>query len=492
MSPLTNARQLELFPLTIEERLLNIALNPESNDDREQENDDDKFYFSKELRNTPTIPQNIYDALPTVLRDASGLFSNSREKDVFLTGAISVLSGVFSKVTGFYDRKKVHSNLFSFIVAPAASDKSAMIFGKSLGTQIHNNFIGESKQKMSEYLQKKKAANKKNSSEGSQDVNIDIGPKPQRKILFIPANSSSASVISHLEQSDQSGIIVETEADTMANTFKQDWGGYSDLLRKSFHHEPISYSRKKEDEYIEVEKPRLSVCLTGTPSQVGGLIHSASDGLFSRFLFYAYSSKQKWRDVSTTNKINLTSYFEEASKKIKNIYDMLDREEYEFDLPNHHWVLFNERFGSLLEQTDKLTGGDSASSIKRMGLMTYRIALILSVLRSFEGKLPMDYISCEDEDFGAAMLLSKIYVQHSIFMFESLKKGDEDGSKTTSLAITRFINQIKSNKSHKRKNLVEIGMNMGIQERTVDLYLKRLVDEKLLYKSEKFGEYYKK
>jgi len=78
-------------------------------------------------------------------------------------------------------------------------------------------------------------------------------------------------------------------------------------LRKAFHHERISSSKKTNNEYIEVNEPRLAVALSGTPNQVTGLIATAEDGLFSRFIFYAYKVEQLWRDVSPyANNINLT------------------------------------------------------------------------------------------------------------------------------------------------------------------------------------------
>ena len=83
-----------------------------------------------------------------------------------------------------------------------------------------------------------------------------------------------------MKEGDEQGIFCETEADTMGNVLKQDWGSYSDLLRKAFHHEPVSYSRKTNKEWIELKMPRLSVALAGTPGQVEGLIKSAEDVLF--------------------------------------------------------------------------------------------------------------------------------------------------------------------------------------------------------------------
>jgi hypothetical protein len=121
---------------------------------------------------------------------------------------------------------------------------------------------------------------------------MELPQEPNYKILYIPANISSAMVIQHLKEGNERGIFCETEADSMGNTLKQDWGGYSDLLRKAFHHEPISYSRKTNKEFVEIDNPCLSVALSGTPGQVENLIKSSEDGLFSRFIFYSFKSNQ--------------------------------------------------------------------------------------------------------------------------------------------------------------------------------------------------------
>ncbi|MDR1346193.1 MAG: DUF3987 domain-containing protein [Bacteroidales bacterium] len=63
------------------------------------------------------------------------------------------------------------------------------------------------------------------------------------------------------------GLIFETEGDTLAQTFKSEHGNYSDDLRKAFHHETISYNCRKDREFVELQTPRLSALLSGTPSK---------------------------------------------------------------------------------------------------------------------------------------------------------------------------------------------------------------------------------
>ena len=104
------------------------------------------------------------------------------------------------------------------------------------------------------------------------------------KLVFIPANISTAVIYKRLHANGGIGILFESKADTMKNTLKSEWGTYDDLLRKAFHFEEATLERK--DRYFKIEHPRLSVILSGTPNQIQGIIPDAENGLFSRFIFY--------------------------------------------------------------------------------------------------------------------------------------------------------------------------------------------------------------
>jgi hypothetical protein len=46
--------------------------------------------------------------------------------------------------------------------------------------------------------------------------------KPPFKVVFIPANTSSAKLYDHLKDNGETGIICETEADTLGIVFKNE------------------------------------------------------------------------------------------------------------------------------------------------------------------------------------------------------------------------------------------------------------------------------
>src|SRR6185369_8710364 len=87
-----------------------------------------------------------------------------------------------------------------------------------------------------------------------KDFNIEKAKKPADKMLIIPANNSTTGVFQLLFENEGRGLLFETEGDTMAQAFKSDYGNYSDGFRKAFHHETISYYRRTDREYVDIER----------------------------------------------------------------------------------------------------------------------------------------------------------------------------------------------------------------------------------------------
>ena len=80
---------------------------------------------------SPYIPEYIYDILPPTLKEACNVFKG-RERDVFFTSALSIISGGLHNVSGLYANNKVFPNLFSIIIAPPASGKGVMKYSKTI------------------------------------------------------------------------------------------------------------------------------------------------------------------------------------------------------------------------------------------------------------------------------------------------------------------------------------------------------------------------
>ena len=420
------------------------------------------------LKATPTIPEELYLQMPEILHHGAMAFTDERERDVFLTGALAILSGCLPGVKGVYAGNEVFPNVFSFAIAPAASGKGALKFAKMLADEYHSFVLKASREAESQYNQELSEHKQKISSKKKGDTSTEEQPtKPTFKVVYIPANTSYAKILWHLEQNEGTGIICETEADTLGNVFKQEWGSYSDMLRKSFHHERLSRSRKGNNEFTEVNAPSLSIALSGTPNQVTGLISSSEDGLFSRFIFYAFKVEQKWKDVSpNANNINLTEHFKVLSLKVFNMVQFLQREETIVTLTNQQWQQLNQTCEAWLNEVTMFTAEEAASIVKRLGLILYRMAMLFTALRKFENGEAANQVVCTNEDFSTALRLAEIYLHHSILMFNNLPKQSEATQFKTGDSTRKFFDTLPA--EFTRQQAVETGKQFQLSARTVD------------------------
>ncbi len=286
--------------------------------------------------------------------------------------------------------------------------------------------------------------------------------------------------------------MCETEADTLAEVLSQDWGRYSDLLRKAFHHEPISYKRKAGvekgfPEYAHLESPCLSVALTGTKDQLLKLIPSAENGLFSRFLFYCFQSDCQWRDVSPQgDRPNLNGYFRSLSEEVFHLITAVEAvREIEFSLRPGHWQHLNRTFARWLQEISLLVSKELASVVKRLGLVTFRIAMLLTILRKYgQGNLSKE-AECEDIDFDSALRLAEVYKQHALAIYAVLPKGNQ-------VQFTHQQRQFFAALPDRftREEAATLAEGFGISIRTLTNYLNKWVETTLVQK-EKQG-YYRK
>ena len=83
--------------------------------------------LKEELFDTPMINRSVYEDLPLILKTGCDLFpASSRERDIFLTAGLVLMSGCFPHSYFYYDNSKLHFNLFAMIVAGPASGKGTV------------------------------------------------------------------------------------------------------------------------------------------------------------------------------------------------------------------------------------------------------------------------------------------------------------------------------------------------------------------------------
>lgn len=413
---------------------------------------------------SPFIPDFIFNNLPDLLKKTCAVFESERERDVFFIGALGVLSGCLPNTSGVYYGSTVYPNLYGLIIAPPASGKGVLKYSKALAVKYHNKIVDESRKLRKDYDDRITLLNR-----NKKRPIIAIRPQePPFKVVFIPGNTSLSMLVKHLENNSGEGIICESEADTMGNANKQDWGDYSPLLRVAFHHESYALSRKANQEYLEVLEPKISVVLTGTPSQLPNLINSVQDGLFSRFIFYSYISEPIWNNPSQLSFVNLNEYFNQIGEEVYDMVEYLRKYPTKVHLSSVQWEVFNSRFEVLLKETNFLYGDDTISIVRRLGLVVYRICMILTAINKVQNGDLTEQLECTDEDFSIALNLSEIFLQHSITAFKTIPKtGKFEKNKINYRA--KLINELPD--EFVRKDAIALAEKFKVSIRTIDLLL---------------------
>ena len=426
----------------------------------------------------PTFPKSIYPELPEFLQQVVAIATSDEEKDILLLGSLVAISACLPKVYGIYDGKKVFSNLFLFVTAQASAGKGRMVHCRQLVNPIHKELREEAKLHKQHYeLDLVEYNAKKGKEEG-----VEKPARPPEKMLFIPANNSSTGAYQLLGDSDGKGLIFETEGDTLAHAFKSDYGNYSDGFRKAFHHETISYYRRTDREFVDIESPCLSTVLSGTPKQVSALIPNAENGLFSRFIFYYMNINPVWKNVfASTTDNGLDDYFETLGNEFYELYKLLKSNgEFQFNFTVDQQEQFNSFFSKIQGKYITLQGLDYMATIRRLGLIAYRFCMLFSALRILETGDISNKLVCEERDFQASLEIIKVLVVHSSKVFSELPEEEQKPSRKN--RKEKFLHNLP--KHFNRQIYLEVAKELKIPAKTAEGYITSFIKANLIHREQ--------
>ncbi len=432
----------------------------------------DELGVEEFIFNTPQIPSEVYEQLPEILKESTDMFQENTEKDVFLIGAISVISGCLPNIEGLYFDEPVSAHLYAFITAPAGSGKGKLKWAKYFGLEIHKSIVEQTNRERQEY---ESVLENYNNLNKNQRQGVEHPREPKHKMFFIPANSSSSAFIQALSDNDFKGVIFETEADTLSGTLKQEWGNFSDVLRKAFHHESTNMFRRKDNEYIEIDDPHLAMILSGTPRQVLNIMPDVENGLFSRFLYYAFEDYSDFKNpfVSYRN-TDYIAFFKDRGHRIYELYQLLINQPHplRFSLTAEQGERFTDEFNKLFKRNRMLLGNDFNANSRRLGLITFRIAMVLSALRMPEDAVFANPIICNETDFRTAISIAFTLEKHAIAVFQSLPYNKLKGIKL------KFFNALPN--IFNRQGYLTAAQTLQIKDKTAEKYISQFKENNLL------------
>ena len=432
------------------------------------------------------IPETIHNHLPSVLSKQLDRYDLREEKDVFIAGGLGVLSGCLTNVRGQYANGEYHyPNLYIFIVAPAGGGKGALNDAAKLARPLHRKLKRQSRAKRAQWEEKQE--------EDGDD--LDGGAKPPLHHFIVPGNTSASALIQVLNDNDGQALMIETEADTLSQTMEKEWGNFSDILRKAHPHEPISSGRI--DEVREVENPRLSLVLSGTPDQLPRLVDEVGNGLWSRLCPFGFIPTSEWKDVSPLYTDDDRTFSLSAEKRpgeeVLELYEVLANRSKPLDLrlSKAQWKELNETGRRAKEKVHQDLGFAGDGVAHRMGIHVFRIASILGVWNAWDqskdladedrSQLVVDYGS-----FKAAKLLGQLFARHNINLLDAMS-GSDLGDEVNKLE-QKWLKQLPV--EFQTAEAVSMAKDLQIAERTAKRRLRQWTEENVLEKLQR-GHYKK-
>lgn len=398
--------------------------------------------------NDSSTPINFED-LPSLLKNVCASFDD-KDKEMMLLATLTVVSSTLPNVFGVYNQEVFYPNLYLYIVGKAGSGKGNIVWAKRLLKAIESTTIQEL-------------------TGAPQNSLLPILANPDFKgvKIQIPANNTYAGFVRLLQLQNGTGLVFETEGDTLSNALKSEHGNFSDLLRKAYHHEPITQFRKTGDEFVDLRQPKLSVVISSTPNQMNKIISNSENGLFSRFMYYETEADDTFQDVFAQPVLSRGSVIEAEGNELKELYIRLRNEQKVcFSFTAEQMKKFLEFFQLNKSITIHLCHGELEATINRLGLISFRIAMILTVLRNSKSD-NIENLICSDIDFELCKQLASKLLVSANKMFQSLPKQNSDELTEKQLYLFRKLpNEFKT------IDIKVLGKKHGLAERSVDRFLK--------------------
>jgi hypothetical protein len=224
---------------------------------------------------------------------------------------------------------------------------------------------------------------------------------------------------------------------------------------------------------------RLSALLSGTPKQVSTLIPNAENGLFNRFIFYYMNILPVWKDVfAGDSNQTLDDYFRNLDNQFFDFHKSLQHlsEPLRFCLTATQQQTFNAYFSQTQNQYLYLCGIDYLATVRRLGLITFRIAMILTTLRIMDNGNITSPLICTDTDFNIALELVKILIQHAARIYEALPA--ETATPKQPNQKQQFLEALPPEFS--RQEYLKTAQTLNIPDKTAEKHIAKFVQSGLI------------
>ena len=453
--------------------------------------------------------------LPAFLSPIFDVHQDVVSRDKMLLGVLNVISGLMggangneetqSGIYGIYDGRRVYAPLFNIIFGTAGSAKGDLAFCKLLARPIKIEMRRQYEAEKAKY--EEEMADYEANNKGKKKGERSTPPKePAFRDPFMPGNSSSAAVYRALDANGGWGMMYETEADTISQMTGTDYGNYSDFMRKAYHHEPVSMNRVSDKIHIDIESPRLSICITCTPGQLPSLFPTFENGLGSRFQFYELpDEKVEFHDVFAQTDNPLENTYKQMGEELLPLFHAMQQRvghPIQFVLSKAQQKRFLDTYGEVLIEQFQMYGIGMNAFIFRTALANFRYAMILTALRRLSEWNKQDSIFsddenalvCDDKDFDIAMEIVGCLINHTARVYSILAKESENPFANKGINLSpeelRLYNAIPSGET-KTRDFICIAESLHVSKRTAHRILGKFSSQYGILTPVRHGVYHK-
>ena len=384
--------------------------------------------------------------LPTLLAEALSVSPEGETRDMLLLSLLTNCAYALPAMRMLHGRPHhtYSPELLTMIVAPAASGKGIMNYGRLLLQAI----------------------------EGQNG-----------KQVYIPANSSASALLKMMDEYNGRGIVFATEMDTLTQTLRAAYGQFGDIVRCIFEHETVSQLRRQNNEFIEIRSPRIAMLLSGTPNQVSPLLRNRENGLMSRFACYVVNNRMDfddhvWDVEEEGNIPHESMLYDRLATELGDRYLWMETAGHEcyFYLTNTQLKTIKRMFRSEYDNYSAEFGDLFDASLKRMPVIMKRIGMILAGLRLDMTKPLPERVVCSEEDFQTMLLMGHKLLMHAAMVFQMMPelKATPVGEIGGNMLQRQFFQMLPTDFT--KQDAVKQAEVLGIGYKTIDRWLQKSIN----------------
>src|SRR5574344_107257 len=187
----------------------------------------------------------------------------------------------------------------------------------------------------------------------------------------------------------------------------------------------------------------------------------------------------------------LDFYFERLGNQFFELYKLLQQSNpLKFTFTKSQQTKFNTYFNGIQKEYAELLGLDIVASIRRLGLIAFRISMILSTLRILDHGSVSCPMVCANTDFQSTLTMIKVLLKHTAKVYQELMPATETNASSEPTQIRQtFYDTLPSD--FDRQTYLSIAKQLKIVDKTADKYIKAFCEKQTII-HEAHGKYSKK